>query len=124
LSAGIYSWFNSLPNSQSAPLQAGSITIPAGGVPNSTSSSTNTNFTGQTYQSYYSTTYDETDGGPLLFGTPLTGTISFENGQLTGLSATQAGFQGCNGFGFVVTPTEFLCFPNSTGYTSVQVFQQ
>jgi hypothetical protein len=123
LSAGTYSWFNSFPNSQTAPFEAGSIIFPAGGAPNAASASTNVNITGQAYQSYFSTTYDEGDGGPLLFATPITGTISFENDQMTGFSVT-GGIQACSGHGFAVTSTEFLCFPSTTGYTSIQVFQQ
>jgi len=122
LNAGTYSWANSFPNSQTAPVEAGSLTIPAGGVlPTNTAVSV----TGQAYQSYFSTTYDESDAGAsLLFGEALTGTMSQSNGVLTKLSFTQSGIQGCSGNGYVVSSTQFLCFPNGTGYTSVQVFKQ
>ena len=122
LNAGTYSWTNSFPNSQTAPVQAGSLTIPAGGVP---ASNTAVSVTGQAYQSYFSTTYDESNAAAsLLFGEALTGTISQSNGVLTKLTFTQSGIQGCSGNGYVISSTQFLCFPNGTGYTSVQVFKQ
>jgi hypothetical protein len=126
LNAGTYVMSQSFANSNVAPLETGSIVIPAGGVP---ATGTSIPFMGYVYASYSEPTAEESNtAGALLYSEPITGTISNTTGviPISGMT-TSTGVMVCNnGGGYVISPTEFVCLSGTSGigYAQVYVFQQ
>jgi len=126
LNAGTYVMSQPFPNSNVAPLETGSIVIPAGGVP---ATGTSIPFMGNVYASYSEPTAEESNpASALLYSEPITGTISNTTGviPINGMT-TSTGVMVCNsGGGYVISPTEFACLSGTSGigYAQVYVFQQ
>lgn len=144
LNAGTYALSTPVPNSQLTPGEAGTLTIPGGGLAATASSVA---VTGEAYASYGSNTSKlnteqienptlPTSPAPsLLVNEQLTGAMSNTNGVLPNASftltpgilactATPSSTKGTLGGGYIISPTEFACVSGAAGYDTLVLFQQ
>lgn len=130
LKGGAYSYWVANNWSAVGPMETGILQIPATGEP--ADGSTITLLTGQDYTVFPSNgnAYKASTGETMLFGGPVTGTMS-ESGGLFSKSAIilPGTMQGCGqqspqGGGWVISSTSFICAPGGSSYGDIHVFQQ
>jgi len=144
LNAGNYSGALANATSIVGPLEVMELTLPKG-VPTGTTAAGAVPFTGTDFSQFSSVAGEYTSSGGVTFTGPVTGTManntsSTVNGvTYTGIFPQKFGtagnpaiifnqqneYQGCiDGFGFVISPTSFVCFSTVDEFPTAHLFQQ
>ena len=135
LNPGSYSERMVNPTSITAPLEIGIVTLPTSLPPGT---SNHLAVTGTDFTQFSAPAIEYANSGAMLYTGPITGTLT--NNQTFALGGVtysgilfkgavnllpQNTFQACQaGFGFVISPTSFMCFDTVDQFSTPHIFQQ